>query len=111
MRSCRYAWGAGARISAARARRTRAGVSTMTTTRYPLGAIDIARAFARGDFSARELVDDALRRIESGDRFVNAFTGLVPQQALDHATRLDAFRAPGAPFPPLPASPFPPKPL
>ena len=44
--------------AAQRRRRTRAGVSAMTSARFPLDALGIARGFARGDFTAREVVED-----------------------------------------------------
>ncbi|SAL59588.1 amidase [Caballeronia terrestris] len=78
----------------------------MTNARFPLDALGIARGFARGDFTARDIVEDTFSRIEAGDRHVNAFTALTVQRACDDADRLDAMRAKGEPLPPLAGVPF-----
>ena len=78
----------------------------MTGARFPLDALGIVRGFARGDFTAREVVEETFSRIESGDRHVNAFTALTVQRAFDDAAQLDARRAGGESLPPLAGVPF-----
>jgi amidase/aspartyl-tRNA(Asn)/glutamyl-tRNA(Gln) amidotransferase subunit A len=78
----------------------------MTAARYPLDALGIARAYACGEFTARELIDDTFGRIEIGNRHVNAFTALTMERALDEAAQLDAKRAKGESLPPLAGVPF-----
>jgi amidase/aspartyl-tRNA(Asn)/glutamyl-tRNA(Gln) amidotransferase subunit A len=78
----------------------------MTNARYPLDALGIARAYACGEFSARELIEDTFGRIAIGDQHVNAFTALTTERAFDEAARLDARRANGDALPPLAGVPF-----
>jgi amidase/aspartyl-tRNA(Asn)/glutamyl-tRNA(Gln) amidotransferase subunit A len=79
----------------------------MTTHRdFPLDALAIARAFASGDFSARELIDATLARIDAYDAHVNAFTAVTRERALAEADALDARRARGESLPPLAGVPF-----
>ncbi|MDR5752992.1 MULTISPECIES: AtzE family amidohydrolase [unclassified Caballeronia] len=78
----------------------------MTAARYPLDAFGIARAYAQGEFTARDLIDDTFGRIAIGDKHVNAFTALTMERAFDEAAQLDAKRAKGESLPPLAGVPF-----
>ncbi|MCC8397502.1 AtzE family amidohydrolase [Paraburkholderia sp. MMS20-SJTR3] len=79
----------------------------MTTQRgFPADALAIARAYADGSFSARELIDATLARIDAYDVHVNAFTTITRKRALAAAAALDARRARGDALPPLAGVPF-----
>jgi amidase/aspartyl-tRNA(Asn)/glutamyl-tRNA(Gln) amidotransferase subunit A len=73
---------------------------------FPCGALDIARAYADGAFSARELIEATLARIDAYDAQVNAFTAITRERALAAAEALDARRARGDALPPLAGVPF-----
>jgi amidase/aspartyl-tRNA(Asn)/glutamyl-tRNA(Gln) amidotransferase subunit A len=73
---------------------------------FPAGAVAIARAYAEGAFSARELIEATLARIDTYNAQINAFTTITRERALDEATALDARRASGAALPPLAGVPF-----
>ncbi|MEM5313869.1 AtzE family amidohydrolase [Paraburkholderia sp. JHI869] len=73
---------------------------------FPCGALDIARAYADGAFSARELIEATLARIDSYDAQVNAFTAITRERALAAADALDARRSRGDALPPLAGVPF-----
>ncbi|CAG4898953.1 AtzE family amidohydrolase [Paraburkholderia saeva] len=75
-------------------------------SRFPVTATGIARAYARGEFTSRELVADTFSRIETGDPYVNAFTDLTVERALEEAGQLDARRARGETLPPLAGVPY-----
>lgn len=77
-----------------------------TSNHFPYGAIAIARAYANGDFSARELIEATLVRIDAYDAQVNAFTAVTRERALVEADALDARRARGDTLPPLAGVPF-----
>ncbi|MBN3751524.1 AtzE family amidohydrolase [Paraburkholderia sp. Tr-20389] len=70
------------------------------------GALAIARAYADGAFSARELIEATLARIDAHDTQVNAFTAVTHERALAEADALDARRASGQTLPPLAGVPF-----
>ncbi|MCC8405819.1 AtzE family amidohydrolase [Paraburkholderia sp. MMS20-SJTN17] len=72
----------------------------------PCGALGIARAYADGAFSARELIEATLARIDAYDAQVNAFTAITRDRALAAADALDARRARGGALPPLAGVPF-----
>ena len=55
-----------------------------------------AELVRRGEVSARELVELALRRIDALDRELRAFVAVYPERALAEADRADARRARGA---------------
>lgn len=79
----------------------------MTTPRdFPPDALSIARAYAERRFSARELIDATLARIDTFDPQVNAFTAITRERALAEANALDARRARGESLPPLAGVPF-----
>jgi AtzE family amidohydrolase len=67
---------------------------------------EIAAAVARGEVSAREMVDDALAVIKSRDRTLNAFTDVTAERAIARADAVDADRAAGKPLGPLAGVPF-----
>lgn len=69
-------------------------------------ALSIARAYAQGAFSARELMEATLARIDAYDTQVNAFTTVTRERALAEADALDARRASGHSLPPLAGVPF-----
>ncbi|MDR5781473.1 AtzE family amidohydrolase [Caballeronia sp. LZ065] len=73
---------------------------------FPLDALAIARAYADGAFSARDLIEATLARIDAGNAHVNAFTAITRDRALAEAAALDARRARGEPLPPLAGVPF-----
>ncbi|WP_321800710.1 AtzE family amidohydrolase [Caballeronia sp. J97] len=74
--------------------------------RFADGALAIARAYADGAFSARELIEATLARIDRFDAHVNAFTTITRERALAEADALDARRARGDALPPLAGVPF-----
>ena len=59
-----------------------------------------------GAVSAREIVDTAFARIETGDRAINAFTELLHERARERARELDRRLARDEPCGPLAAVPF-----
>jgi 1-carboxybiuret hydrolase len=67
---------------------------------------EIAAAVARGEVSAREVVEDALSAIRTRDQTLNAFTDVTADRALSRADKLDADRAAGKPVGPLAGVPF-----
>jgi AtzE family amidohydrolase len=67
---------------------------------------EIAAAVARGDVSAREVVEDALSVIRNRDQTLNAFTDVTGDRALKRADSIDADRAAGKPVGPLAGVPF-----
>ncbi|MDR5836446.1 AtzE family amidohydrolase [Caballeronia sp. LZ034LL] len=73
---------------------------------FPGDALAIARAYADGAFSARDLIEATLARIDAGNPHVNAFTAITRDRALAEADALDARRARGEPLPPLAGVPF-----
>ena len=66
-----------------------------------LPAASIAAGVRAGDFSAREVCEDALAAIEGTERCVSAFLEVTADLALAHADALDRRRASGAPLGPL----------
>ncbi|MGE3993174.1 AtzE family amidohydrolase, partial [Pseudorhodoplanes sp.] len=67
---------------------------------------EIATAVARGEVSARTVVEDALSAIRSRDQTLNAFTDVTADRALRRADALDADRTAGRPVGPLAGVPF-----
>ncbi|ALP68065.1 AtzE family amidohydrolase [Paraburkholderia caribensis] len=79
----------------------------MTTFNSVSGsALSIARAYADGAFSARELIEATLARIDAHDAQINAFTAITRERALAEADALDARRASGQTLPALAGVPF-----
>ena len=68
--------------------------------------IEIAAAVAEGKASAREMVDRALDRIDRGDKKLNAFVHLAPEQARADAEKVDRAIARGESPGPLSGVPF-----
>ena len=64
-------------------------------------AHEIAGLVARGELSARQLVEAHLERIEAVDPLVNAVVTRVPERALEWADEADARQARGEPLGPL----------
>ncbi|MFT4067689.1 AtzE family amidohydrolase [Paraburkholderia sp.] len=73
---------------------------------FPIEALAIARAYAEGSFSARELIGATLARIDAFNPQVNAFTAITRERAFAEAEALDARRARGESLPPLAGVPF-----
>ncbi len=69
-------------------------------------ALEMARAIATGDISAREAVQASIARIEGTDSKVNAFTARTCERALKEADAVDVLRASGAALPPLAGVPY-----
>jgi AtzE family amidohydrolase len=68
--------------------------------------LDILRAVASGERSAREVCDSFLARIEDSDGRINAFTERTLRRARAEADAIDARRARGEPLPPLAGLPY-----
>jgi AtzE family amidohydrolase len=68
--------------------------------------LDILRAVASGERSAREVCDAALARIDASDTHINAFTERTVTRARAEADAVDARRARGEVLPPLAGLPY-----
>jgi amidase/aspartyl-tRNA(Asn)/glutamyl-tRNA(Gln) amidotransferase subunit A len=68
--------------------------------------MELLRAVATGERSAREVCDQALARIESGDGRINAFTERTLRRARAEADAVDRRRASGEVLPPLAGLPY-----
>lgn len=68
--------------------------------------LEILRAVASGERSAREVCDAALARIEGSDARINAFTERTAVRARAEADAVDARRARGEVLPPLAGLPY-----
>jgi AtzE family amidohydrolase len=66
----------------------------------------IATAVARGDTTARAVVDAALVRIRRLNPMLNAFTAVTAERAQARAKAIDVARTDGRPFGPLAGVPF-----
>jgi aspartyl-tRNA(Asn)/glutamyl-tRNA(Gln) amidotransferase subunit A len=66
----------------------------------------IRNAIAAGKASAREVVDEAYRRIEKRNPELNAFLALSPERAVAQAERIDRLVAQKQPLPPLAGLPL-----
>lgn len=66
----------------------------------------IATGLDRGDFSAREVVEETLRRIARSDDRIQAWLRLCPERALEEADASDARRAAGRRLGALDGIPF-----
>jgi len=71
-----------------------------------LTASDIADAVRNRRTTARQVVEDCLRAIETHNKSLNVFTNLVPGRALQKADAVDAALAAGLPAGPLAGVPF-----
>jgi aspartyl-tRNA(Asn)/glutamyl-tRNA(Gln) amidotransferase subunit A len=67
---------------------------------------EIAAAVARGEVSARDVVEAALAVIETRGQTLNAFTDVTAERALARADAIDADRVAGKPVGPLAGVPF-----
>src|SRR5215813_4010347 len=61
----------------------------------------VKKALAGKKISARELLADFYKRIESRNPELNAFLALTPERARRQADRIDSLVAAGSPLPPL----------
>src|SRR3954451_14781422 len=71
-----------------------------------MGAVELARAIAGGERSAREVVEAHLRRIDEVNPAINAVVQLDAERALAAADRADAAVARREPLGPLHGVPF-----
>ncbi len=71
-----------------------------------LGAAEIARRVASGDTSARDVLEQHLRRIEAGNPAINAVVTLAADSAREAADAIDRARAEGRPTGPLAGVPI-----
>ncbi|CAN5500169.1 AtzE family amidohydrolase [soil metagenome] len=73
---------------------------------FSLSAVEIAKGVRERSFSARQVVESALARIELVDPQVNAFTQLTQARALAEAESIDRLSRTGAPLPALAGVPY-----
>ncbi len=71
-----------------------------------MNGLELARAIATGERSAREVLETHIARIEATDGQVNAFTGKSYPRARQEADAVDAQRARGDTPPPLAGVPY-----
>ncbi|HEK1610017.1 AtzE family amidohydrolase [Pseudomonas aeruginosa] len=71
-----------------------------------MNTLDILRAVATGERSAREVCEAALARIEATDGAINAFSERTAARARAEADAVDARRARGEALPPLAGLPY-----
>nr|WP_170948526.1 AtzE family amidohydrolase [Bordetella genomosp. 5] len=69
-------------------------------------AHEIAHRVARGETTARAVLDATLARIRDKDPGINSFVTLTESRARAEAQAIDAARAAGTPLPPLAGVPF-----
>src|SRR5205085_8408901 len=68
--------------------------------------VELLRAVATGERSAREVCEAALARVAASDDSVNAFTACTAERALAEADAVDQKRARGDLLPPLAGLPY-----
>ena len=73
---------------------------------HNLTSAEITQGISNGSFSASEVLQSSLDRIEATDQKVNAFTAKHVDRAIQKAQSIDALRASGASLPPLAGVPF-----
>lgn len=73
---------------------------------HNLSSAEITQGISKGSFSASEILQASLDRIEATDKKVNAFTAKHVDRAIQKAQSIDALRASGASLPPLAGVPF-----
>ena len=71
-----------------------------------MNGLELARAIATGERSAREVLETHIARIEATDGQVNAFTGRSFARARAEAAAVDTRRARGETLPPLAGLPY-----
>ena len=70
------------------------------------GTAELVRGIAAGEFSAQEVLQSCIERIDATDARVNAFTGRSYSRARREAAAIDAMRARGQKLPPLAGLPY-----
>ena len=70
------------------------------------GVAEMSAKLQRGDITSRELVTQALARIEALNPKLNAFTDVLGERALAQASEVDQQRSQGLPLGPLAGVPF-----
>ena len=70
------------------------------------GTAELVRGIAAGEFSAQEVLQSCLERIDATDARVKAFTGHSFSRAQREATAIDTMRARGQKLPPLAGLPY-----
>lgn len=71
-----------------------------------LDAIDIVRLINTGQASASEIVECAIRRLDSVEPKINAFSFLTVEKAISDASAIDTLRSRGGKLPPFAGVPF-----
>ena len=71
-----------------------------------LAASEVTQGIAQGKFSAAQVLDASIARIEAANARVNAFTAMHLERARNQAQTIDGWRATGKPLPPLAGVPF-----
>lgn len=71
-----------------------------------LAPSEMTQGIAQGKFSATEVLDASIARIEATNARVNAFTSMHLERARGQAQTIDGWRATGKPLPPLAGVPF-----
>ncbi len=70
------------------------------------GTAELVRGIAAGEFSAQEVLQSCIARIDATDARVNAFTGRSYARARREAAVIDAMRTGGQKLPPLAGLPY-----
>lgn len=78
----------------------------MSASDAGVGALDLARAIAKGTISASEAVTAALARVDALNPALNVFTAVTRERALAEAAAVDARRGRGDALPPLAGVPY-----
>lgn len=73
---------------------------------HNLSSTEITQGISNGSFSASEVLQSTLDRIETTDKKINAFTSKHVDRAIQKAKSIDALHASGASLPPLAGVPF-----
>ena len=70
-----------------------------------LAPSEVTQGIAQGKFSAAQVLDASIARIEATNARVNAFTAMHLERARNQAKTIDGWRATGEPLPPVPPTP------
>lgn len=73
---------------------------------HRMTAVELSRAIRERSVSARQVVAEALQRVEALDKNINAFTHVCDQAAMMQAEAIDRLLQQRAPLPPLAGVPF-----